>query len=595
MRADSFQCDMEEKAVSDGGASAPPRSDACDYKNKKTGVKTRCSTDGESGPSTGRPSETNAAGPASDAGYILEAALDQLGPFGFYQRYVVVLLCIPNIFSAMYSLNYVFVADQVPFRCTVPECEGPYSQFANETATALLPNVTCQRYEPLEPGQTSCDRKQYHDNRLVECDQFVYENHDTIFAEFDLGCREWMRTMVGTVRNAALPFALVLTGYTSDLKGRRTAFCIFSAFAAIMGIIKALSINYYMYLVFEFLEAALGYGFNSAAYVMMVELARPSLRAAFVCATGVAYGVGGVLFAFIARGIPYWRHLLWTIHTPALLLPVYRLLLDESPRWLHARGRTRDAAAVIRKAATLNKVILNDEVMKALENDVVKKEMNESKPWLTLLKSRVMMIRFALCCWCWIASTFVYYGLTINSVSLDGDKYINFALNMAMEVVASLLLMMALERFGRRLSIFVAFLLCGIACVIPFFVSSARTGLGLFFVGKLAITFAFNSVYVFTAELFPTHARSSALAACSLIGRVGSILAPQTPLLSAYVQAALYGASALLAAASALLVPETRRALLPQSVPAAEGLHAPPPPPPPPPAPHPPPVLSVDM
>lgn len=34
--------------------------------------------------------------------------------------------------------------------------------------------------------------------------------------QFDLACREWMRTMVGTVRNVALPFALVLTGYVSD-------------------------------------------------------------------------------------------------------------------------------------------------------------------------------------------------------------------------------------------------------------------------------------------------------------------------------------------------------------------------------------------
>lgn len=46
----------------------------------------------------------------------LEAALSQLGHFGLYQKYVLIMLCIPNLFSAMYSLNYVFVADQVPFR-----------------------------------------------------------------------------------------------------------------------------------------------------------------------------------------------------------------------------------------------------------------------------------------------------------------------------------------------------------------------------------------------------------------------------------------------------------------------------------------------
>lgn len=50
--------------------------------------------------------------------------------------------------------------------------------------------------------------------------------------------------------------------------GRRTAFCIFAAFAGALGIVKSFSHNYQLYLAMEFFEAALGYGFNSAAYVM---------------------------------------------------------------------------------------------------------------------------------------------------------------------------------------------------------------------------------------------------------------------------------------------------------------------------------------
>lgn len=92
----------------------------------------------------------------------------------------------------------------------------------------------------------------------------------------------------------------------------------------------------------------------------MVELARPSLRAAFACATGVGYGLGGMLFALIASGVPYWRNLLRTIHTPALLFPVYWFLLDESVRWLHATQRTDRAVAAIRRIARWNKVILGN-------------------------------------------------------------------------------------------------------------------------------------------------------------------------------------------------------------------------------------------
>ncbi|XP_075975003.1 organic cation transporter protein-like [Anticarsia gemmatalis] len=517
-----------------------------------------------------RASAGGTPGKPADTSDALEDALAQLGPFGFYQGYILVMLCIPNLLAVMYSLNYVFVADQVPFRCVVPECERGEVLFDNEAAQALLPAEQCRRYEPLD-HTAQCDREHFHINDTMACDKFVYQTQDTIFAEFDLGCRDWMRTLVGSVRNAALPVALVLTGYTSDTFGRRTAFCIFSAFAGVMGIVKAFSLNYYMYLVLEFLEAALGYGFNSAGYVLMVEMAHPSLRAVFACATGVAYGLGGVLFAWVAYGVPYWRHLLWTIHSLALLLPLYYMLLDESPRWLHAKGNVAKTDAVIRKAAAWNKVVVDEEVMQRLGESVkVEGEALKESPWRSVVRSRVLLLRFAVCCWCWAATAFVYYGLTINSVSLSGNKHVNFALNMSMEIAASVLIMMALERIGRRMCIFLAFLLCGVACVSPFFVTHPGTLLGLFFVGKLAITFAFNSLYVFTAELYPTHARSSALAACSLVGRLGSVLAPQTPLLSLSVQAVLYGVCTCSAALAILLTPETRRARLPQRVADAE-------------------------
>lgn len=42
---------------------------------------------------------------------------------------------------------------------------------------------------------------------------------------------------------------------------------------------------------------------------------------------------------------------------------------------------------------------------------------------------------------------------------------------------------------------------------------------------------AFATVYIYTAELFPTTMRHSLLGICSMTGRVGSILSPQTPLL----------------------------------------------------------------
>lgn len=53
----------------------------------------------------------------------------------------------------------------------------------------------------------------------------------------------------------------------------------------------------------------------------------------------------------------------------------------------------------------------------------------------------------------------------------------------------------------------------------------------LYLLGKVAITQAFSGIYMYTSELFPTHARHSLLGFCSMVGRIGSIVAPQMPLL----------------------------------------------------------------
>ncbi|CAF4852802.1 unnamed protein product [Pieris macdunnoughi] len=511
----------------------------------------------------------------------VEALLAALGPFGWWQRGAVLMLLLPNLLAPMYSLNYVFVADRVPFRCLVPECEEAHSaQFDNTTASRLVQTDACRRPGPRRPGAQTCDPTDFDADDSLPCEQFLYQNPDTVFAEFDLACREWRRTLIGTVRNAALPLALLLTGYVSDGWGRRTAFCVFGAFAGVLGLVKSLAPNYNTYIALEFFEAALGYGFNSAAYVIMVELARPSLRAVFACATGVAYGLGGILFAETARRIPQWRSLLRVVHSPALVLPAYWLLLDESVRWLHAAGRVDEAAAVVRKAARWNKVVIDESfINESLTSSGIT---GRTSVWIAIgqvARSRALVLRLMACCSCWLMAAFIYYGLTINSIALAGNKYTNFALNMAMEIAASLLIMMSLERIGRKITISVAFSLCGFAAVIPFFVGPGMTQRVMYFVGKLAITFAFNSLYVFTAELFPTDARSSSLAAASLVGRIGSVLAPQTPLLSANAQAAAYGGAAAVGALAAALMPETRRTPLPQRARDAEELRRYPPPP----------------
>lgn len=43
---------------------------------------------------------------------------------------------------------------------------------------------------------------------------------------------------------------------------------------------------------------------------------------------------------------------------------------------------------------------------------------------------------------------------------------------------------------------------------------------------KFAVTVAFSIVYGYTVELYPTVLRTTALGSCSMMGKIGSIVAP---------------------------------------------------------------------
>lgn len=62
--------------------------------------------------------------------------------------------------------------------------------------------------------------------------------------------------------------ALPIIGYVSDRFGRKLTLALSGVVEGVLGIIKALSVNYAMFLAFEFLEPALGSGVYTAAYVL---------------------------------------------------------------------------------------------------------------------------------------------------------------------------------------------------------------------------------------------------------------------------------------------------------------------------------------
>ena len=63
----------------------------------------------------------------------------------------------------------------------------------------------------------------------------------------------------------------------------------------------------------------------------------------------------------------------------------------------------------------------------------------------------------------------VYYGLGLTVGNLDGDIYVNFAINATMEVAAYVLCLLLLDRMGRKPLHAATMILGGVACLSTIF------------------------------------------------------------------------------------------------------------------------------
>lgn len=197
-------------------------------------------------------------------------------------------------------------------------------------------------------------------------------------------------------------------------------------------------------------------------------------RVSFITLMTASTSIAGILMALIAWAVPYWRYFLRVIYAPSLLFILYAFLLDESLRWLLITGRKEQASGIIKSAAKISNVDLSAADL----DDIDYEKGPNGTDWIPLIKmtmgSKKMLLRFAACVCMWITGLFNKYTLLINSVELEGNKYINFALTTFSELPASFALGFLLKRFQRRIPLIFSFLLTGVFCIGQSFVPKGK-------------------------------------------------------------------------------------------------------------------------
>ncbi|KRT79523.1 membrane transporter, partial [Oryctes borbonicus] len=326
--------------------------------------------------------------------------------------------------------------------------------------------------------------------------------------------------------------------------------------------------NYILFLVLEFLDALFLSGTYACCFILGVELVSPNKRVLAGTIICYCFAIGEVITAGVAWLIPSWRTLLLVLYSPLFLFITYYWITPESVRWLLSQKRYKEAQAILLKAAKVNKKEISQTTLEKLTQPM---EEEPKEPFLNVFKSKILLLRFINACFCWITCAFLFYGLTLNSVALAGNSYLDFILTSLVEIPAYTLTYLVVDRLGRRWSQSGSFFLTAIACFLFIFVSEeqATLSMSLYLFGKFGATAAFTIIYIISSELFPTPLRHSLMGACSMFGRIGSMVSPQMPLLGALwspLPLILFSGMAAIAGFLALFFPETLNSKLPDTI-----------------------------
>jgi putative MFS transporter len=240
-----------------------------------------------------------------------------------------------------------------------------------------------------------------------------------------------------------------------------------------------------------------------------------------------------------------WRSVWILIGVLALVVWVFRFTLPESPRYLATHGRGDEAIKVLDRLGIAGPT-------EPLSTDAASN--TKSDPFSVVFSKFPIRVIAGMICFT------AFFGIAIgftawlpnimNGKGFSITKSLQYTLAMNFAVpCASIFMMYALDKFGRKITSICAFVAAGVMAMI---FANAVTPAELIVIGFIMFFFvqvAGNAMQIFTSEVFPTNARASGFGWASGVGRLATAFIMPTIL---WVQSG-YGLTTVFACLATLL------------------------------------------
>jgi putative MFS transporter len=340
--------------------------------------------------------------------------------------------------------------------------------------------------------------------------------------------------LIGSATIFGLAIGTAGQGEFSDRFGRRFIYQFNLLFFGVLTILGALAPNMTLLVIARFLAGISLGAEQPLAFAYAGEWSPKRIRGRILA---TVHFIGGALVWPIGTGMALafaaifvgsgtdpvaadhvWRGMWLLIGVLALIVWIFRFTLPESPRYLATHGRGDEAIKVLGRLGIPGPT-------QPLTTDAASN--TKSDPFgvvFSMFPKRVIagMICFtaffgiAIGLGAWLPNIMNAKGFSITK-SLQYTLAMNFAVP-----CASLFMMYALDKFGRKKTAICTFIGAGIMAIV---FANAATAIALMIAGFIMTFFvqvAGNSMQIFASEVFPTNARASGFGWASGVGRLAT-------------------------------------------------------------------------
>ncbi|XP_034984458.2 putative transporter SVOPL [Zootoca vivipara] len=375
-----------------------------------------------------------------------------------------------------------------------------------------------------------------------------------IRCEWQLG--NWQVALVTTMVFFGYMISSVIFGVLADRYGRWKILFISFIWGAYFSLLTSFSPSYIW---FVFLRTMVGCGVSGHAQGLIIktEFLPTKYRGYMLPLSQVFWLAGSLLIIGLASVVNPtigWRWLIRIASLPGIVLLLAFKFIPESARYNVSCGNDKAALATLQWIAKMNRSVMP-------EGKLVEPTDERRGRFKDLIDPKYL--RTTLQLWIiWLGISFAYYGIILASAELleknlvcatggggtsKGDELGDYSeetqspclchhfapsdyqimiISTMGEIALNPLNILGINFLGRRLSLTIT-----MGCTAVFFlllnICTSTSGLiGFLFMLRALVSANFNTIYIYTAEVYPTTMRAVGLGTSGSVCRIGAMVAP---------------------------------------------------------------------